>query len=406
MNSTNNVASNQHLTMSVDEILALHPLPWTHNLLLIKDANGNQVIHNGGLYSEYGRLYEGKYLSGLNALLVGLVNARSRVSKDEVVATEGDKHEYSIQSDIAIGKDWLLYKGAAERIVARISDNDCLVCKHWDSDAVYAIAVELATSARTATASPAAHCFEAKLLGFEDDWRIRLCEPCLKQAIASDFVVFSCAAPSTPVLHWPFAPKHDNCSECAKEYEPPPTNAPAVPKEEAPQHSEVRSSRHPHFTHADHERMKETLDALSEYPTEEEAEAALQACGTSGKEVVNEFIERLLKENLELKNKLDTATPSPDAARESVQKAAEEIAKRWVLGDIPEASKFHAFRQTQLQTLAEEVLSKHFPSAVLVDATREAAKEIWNRIDSEKHLTLPNQFEIEEIIQRNFKDQK
>lgn len=71
----------------------------------------------------------------------------------------------------------------------------------------------------------------------------------------------------------------------------------------------VGSSRHPHFTHADHERMKETLEALSDYPTEEEAEAALQACGTSGKEVVNDFIERLLKENLELKNKLATAAP-------------------------------------------------------------------------------------------------
>lgn len=62
-------------TMGGDEIFALHPLPWSHHLLLIKDANGNQVIHTGGLYSEQGRPHEGKYLSGLNAMLVKLVNS-------------------------------------------------------------------------------------------------------------------------------------------------------------------------------------------------------------------------------------------------------------------------------------------------------------------------------------------
>jgi len=67
--------SELNVTMSLDELLALHPLPWTHHLLLIKDANGEQVIHTGGLYSERGRLHEGRYLSGLNALFVKLVNA-------------------------------------------------------------------------------------------------------------------------------------------------------------------------------------------------------------------------------------------------------------------------------------------------------------------------------------------
>jgi hypothetical protein len=66
------------VVMPTDELLERHPLPWTHHLLLIKDANGRQVIHTGGLYSEYGRLYEGAYLSGLNALLVELVNTRSQ----------------------------------------------------------------------------------------------------------------------------------------------------------------------------------------------------------------------------------------------------------------------------------------------------------------------------------------
>lgn len=87
-----------------------------------------------------------------------------------------------------------------------------------------------------------------------------------------------------------------------------PSAAPVV-DEDVPLRRELRSSRHPHFTAADHERMKEALDALSDYPTEEEAEATLRACGTSGKEVVNEFIERLLRENLELKQKLATASP-------------------------------------------------------------------------------------------------
>jgi hypothetical protein len=50
---------------------------------------------------------------------------------------------------------------------------------------------------------------------------------------------------------------------------------------------------------------EETLDSLPEYLTEEEAESYLQACGTSGKEVVNQFIERLLKERLEFKEEVE-----------------------------------------------------------------------------------------------------
>jgi hypothetical protein len=60
------------------------------------------------------------------------------ISKAEPYATE-----------LAIGKDWLAYKEPAQRIVERIADNDCLTCQHWSADAVYAIAVELATAART-----------------------------------------------------------------------------------------------------------------------------------------------------------------------------------------------------------------------------------------------------------------
>lgn len=44
-------------------------------------------------------------------------------------------------------------------------------------------------------------------------------------------------------------------------------------------------------------------------PTEEEAETILRGYGTNSKEVINGFIERLLKENLELKTKLAIAFP-------------------------------------------------------------------------------------------------
>lgn len=33
------------------------------------------------------------------------------------------------------------------------------------------------------------------------------------------------ASPAAPVLHWPFAAKHENCAECAREYEPVPPRA-------------------------------------------------------------------------------------------------------------------------------------------------------------------------------------
>jgi hypothetical protein len=63
--------------------------------------------------------------------------------------------------------------------------------------------------------------------------------------------------------------------------------------------------RYPRMTPEDHRRIQETLDSLPEYPTEEEAESYLQACGTSGKKVVNQFIERLLKERLEFKEEVE-----------------------------------------------------------------------------------------------------
>lgn len=71
---TNQPTLEAKLTMTAEELFELHPLPWTHHLLLIKDANGQQVIHTGGAYNDRGRPHKGEYLSGLNALMVQLVN--------------------------------------------------------------------------------------------------------------------------------------------------------------------------------------------------------------------------------------------------------------------------------------------------------------------------------------------
>jgi hypothetical protein len=74
---------NRKLTMTAAEIFERHPLPWSHHLLLIKDANGRQVVHTGGAYNERGRPHQGEYLSGLNALLVDSVNSGSASAVNE-----------------------------------------------------------------------------------------------------------------------------------------------------------------------------------------------------------------------------------------------------------------------------------------------------------------------------------
>lgn len=70
--------------------------------------------------------------------------------------------------------------------------------------------------------------------------------------------------------------------------------------------------------------IQETLNSLSECPTEEEAEAILQAHGTSGKEAANSFIERLLEENLRLKR----ANVELREQLERVNKLGEEMLRR------------------------------------------------------------------------------
>lgn len=123
--------------MTADELFELHPLPWTHHLLLVKDANNRQVIHTGGLYDDRSRLHQGEYLSGLNALLVECANSRSNVTSDSArLAAEArnrDKaQEIVLATEAAIGGKFsgLARHELADRITAALNaaaapaDND------------------------------------------------------------------------------------------------------------------------------------------------------------------------------------------------------------------------------------------------------------------------------------------
>lgn len=65
----------QDLMLKVGEIFARHPLPWTHHVLMIKDAAGRLVIHLGGSRDERGATYDPGYLVGLAAMLVDYSNS-------------------------------------------------------------------------------------------------------------------------------------------------------------------------------------------------------------------------------------------------------------------------------------------------------------------------------------------
>lgn len=56
-----------------------------------------------------------------------------------------------------------------------------------------------------------------------------------------------------------------------------------------------------------YQRLKETVDALPDNLTDQEADAILQEHGTSAKEVVNGFIEQLLRERLALQGAAEAA---------------------------------------------------------------------------------------------------
>lgn len=68
---------------------------------------------------------------------------------------------------------------------------------------------------------------------------------------------------------------------------------------------EFKQACRPRLEPEDYERIRETLESLNEYPTEEETEAILRKHGTSGKEVINQFIERTLREHLMMRAEVD-----------------------------------------------------------------------------------------------------
>lgn len=109
-----------------------------------QESIGKRIVREWVATLEYGSLPPGKISD-----LVNRIDAASRAA----IATPVDAEGQPYAMEMAVGRDWVLHKNAAERIVARIADVDCLTCKHWQSDAVYAIAVELATEARAATPS-------------------------------------------------------------------------------------------------------------------------------------------------------------------------------------------------------------------------------------------------------------
>lgn len=66
-----------------------------------------------------------------------------------------------------------------------------------------------------------------------------------------------------------------------------------------------RQACRPRLEPEDYERIRETLESLNEYPTEEETEAIRRKHGTSGKEVINQFIERTLRAHLMMRAEVD-----------------------------------------------------------------------------------------------------
>lgn len=131
------------------------------------------------------------------------------------------------------------------------------------------------------------------------------------------------------------------------------------------------SSRHPHFTHEDHQRMQETLDSLSECPTEEEAEAALQACGTSGKEVVNGFIERLLRERSTLfATGVAACVEKVKAMGDEWQKRMEDAGEGSAVETVMSSRSYAAYKiKVKLESLTDSA-----PSGVVLIDREEAAR--------------------------------
>lgn len=67
-------------------------------------------------------------------------------------------------------------------------------------------------------------------------------------------------------------------------------SAPATPTNDGNARRQIRSSRHPHFTHADHERMKETLDAESSESAASPVQASVPAEGSDLRTLLARFL--------------------------------------------------------------------------------------------------------------------
>jgi len=63
--------------MPEEELFTKHPLPWKHQVLMIVDANGREVIHLGGTNNTRGGLLEGHMLCTLAAFIVETANTRA-----------------------------------------------------------------------------------------------------------------------------------------------------------------------------------------------------------------------------------------------------------------------------------------------------------------------------------------
>lgn len=62
--------------MPEEELFNDHPLPWTHHVLMIKDANQKTVIHLGGTPSHSGHSLSGFKLCTLASFIVETANSK------------------------------------------------------------------------------------------------------------------------------------------------------------------------------------------------------------------------------------------------------------------------------------------------------------------------------------------
>lgn len=121
------------------------------------------------------------------------------------------------------------------------------------------------------------------------------------------------------------------------------------------------------------ERWEELQTALDRPtgPTEKEAEEVLQHCNTSGKEVVNGFIEQLMRENLELKQRLAAGGAVPTRAdapisgfiedrKRAYGEATAEREARWANSPVVAQSAREA------QVIAERLVMHHIGTDCLV----------------------------------------